>query len=444
MSGSPLARGRRRMGLVLFVALALAVGWLLSPGIPVLSAPRASAEAKAVGKDLFEREWSPHDPLAGGDGLGPVFNARSCVSCHFQGGVGGGGSNHRNVLVYEVHPTSRNPEVKSGLVHAYAVNVSYAETPDLVRQQFPVIPGGKRVFSGCSVRVASFDPVRLERINTTALFGAGWIDRLSSKSITHNRARRTLANITKDFDPGTETVPAGRPRILPGGRVGKFGWKGQFATLEQFVAAACANEIGLGNPLMPEAKPMADPDHEPSAPDLDRKQFASLVAFVDTLPRPMEIAPADPERREQAARGKELFGAIGCAQCHVPDIGGVRGVYSDFLLYRMKDPLNQGYGFEVTAAVPRPERGHPEPDEWRTPPLWGVADSAPYFHDGRSGTLEAAIQRHRGDAATVGRTYERLSHRDRQAIVAFLKTLRAPPDAEPVDPSVFEERFAAR
>ena len=43
---------------------------------------------------MFEREWQPNDPLAHGDGLGPVFNAKSCAACHFQGGVGGGGWGH--------------------------------------------------------------------------------------------------------------------------------------------------------------------------------------------------------------------------------------------------------------------------------------------------------------------------------------------------------------
>ncbi len=59
--------------------------WMLTPGLPVLRAPRASAEARAAGLELFAHEWLPHDPLARGDGLGPVFNARSCVECHFQG-----------------------------------------------------------------------------------------------------------------------------------------------------------------------------------------------------------------------------------------------------------------------------------------------------------------------------------------------------------------------
>ena len=91
MFGSSLARIRRRVGLGFSVFSGLWVVWVLTPGIPVLSAPRASAVVKEAGLTLFEHDWKPGDSLAGGDGLGPVFNERSCVACHFQGGVGGGG-----------------------------------------------------------------------------------------------------------------------------------------------------------------------------------------------------------------------------------------------------------------------------------------------------------------------------------------------------------------
>ena len=102
-----------------------------------------------------------------------------------------------------------------------------------------------------------------------------------------------------------------------------------------------------------------------------------------------------------------MFGQIGCAVCHTPDLGGVAGVYSDFLLHRVANPSGQGSGYAEVPSVPLPD-DHPLPDEWKTPPLWGVADSAPYFHDGGSPTLEAAIRRHKGDAASVTKAFESL------------------------------------
>src|SRR5260370_19177026 len=65
--------------------------------------PVDAAIARA-GQTLFLHEWTPRDPLAaGGDGLGPVFNATSCVACHHQGGAGGGGRLERNVTVVSNH-----------------------------------------------------------------------------------------------------------------------------------------------------------------------------------------------------------------------------------------------------------------------------------------------------------------------------------------------------
>ena len=68
----------------------------------------------------------------------------------------------------------------------------------------------------------------------------------------------------------------------------------------------------------------------------------------------------------------------------------------------------------------------PRPDEWRTPPLWGVADSAPYLHDGRASTLEEAIRLHGGQGADASQRFAQSSPAEQAQLIAFLKTLRAP------------------
>jgi CxxC motif-containing protein (DUF1111 family) len=243
--------------------------------------------------------------------------------------------------------------------------------------------------------------------------------------------KSSVARIGQELGSNFGGILPGRPRVLADGRVGKFGWKAQFATLEEFVGAACANEIGLGNPRMEQARPILRRVKYPSvSPDLDAKQFRSLVAFVETLPRPAECSPADPAAQAKAERGKALFSEIGCAACHTPDVAGVSGVYSDFLLHRLDD-RSKGSGYRETLDVPLPA-AHPLPEEWKTPPLWGVADSAPYFHDGKSSTLDEAILRHHGNAEAVTQAYRALGGDGQAAIVAFLKTLKAPADAVPV------------
>jgi mono/diheme cytochrome c family protein len=445
MIGSRLNQVRRKVGIGVTVAVVAGVAWTLTPGLPVWRGPHASASARAAGLALFSHQWEPHDTLASGDGLGPVFNGRSCVECHFQGGIGGGGDNSHNVMAFDAHPTEDRPEVKGGIIHKFAVENRLFENRAALRAFFPIVPNGVTVVEGCSVRTHDFDPVHTETVNTSALFGAGWIDRIPGKTISNHHLRRTIKKIGHELGSDFGGVGTGRPRILSGGRVGKFGWKAQFATLDEFVAAACANEIGLGNPRMSQARPMVSAGYPDVAADLNRGQFRSLVAFVDTLPRPVAVVPKDGPWRAMAERGEQLFEKVGCAVCHTPDVGGVAGVYSDFLLHRLDDPANpaNGYGGREKVAVPLPE-AFPLPEEWKTPPLWGVADSAPYFHDGGSPTLADAIARHLGDAEDVTRGYLALAEPDRLAIISFLMTLKAPSDALPIAPASSTLVAAAR
>jgi mono/diheme cytochrome c family protein len=444
MRMTSLERQRRWFGRALLAGSCLGIVWFFSPGLPVWFGPWASAATKQAGRELFIHEWTASDPLAHGDGLGPVFNARSCAACHFQGGVGGAGSRAQNILNFEVVPNRRDTQLVSGTIHGFAVNSSDRESLEQVRQRYPIIKGGKQTVQsdGCSyVRIIQdVDPVRPQTLQPTALFGAGWIDRISSRAITSHLMAQAAGNVVKELKLDWSAVPPGRERVLPDGRVGKFGWKAQFATLEEFVAAACANELGLGTPLRPQAQPFSRPDGKVPA-DLDKSQFKALVAFVDTLPRPVEDPPADAVGYAKTVRGKELFTSIGCTACHTPDLGGVHGVYSDFLLHILEDPSVGGssYGPEPPSDVPLPE-DHPKQTEWRTPPLWGVADSAPYLHDGSAATLRDAVLRHGGDAKLVRDAYKKLKAGDQEAVLSFLATLKAPPDAQPINTAVSESR----
>ena len=159
--------------------------------------------------------------------------------------------------------------------------------------------------------------------------------------------------------------------------------------------------------------------------DMTRKQFTALVSYVENIPAPRRELPIDSAELATVERGETLFASVGCADCHVPNLDGVRGVYSDFSLHSLSDDLNPGYVKETEVPLPK---DYPQLDEWKTPPLWGVADSAPYFHDGASPTLESAIDRHAGAAKHVRNRYLALPQHDRAALVSFLKTLRAPVD----------------
>jgi CxxC motif-containing protein (DUF1111 family) len=243
-------------------------------------------------------------------------------------------------------------------------------------------------------------------------------------SIHADAVRRGAEGISHDLDGDFSSIHVGRVRSPSLGTVGKFGWKGQFATLEAFVASACAMELGLTNPQKSQIEPGSFREDTKAAMDMTARQLDQLVSFVAALPRPIEIVPDDAQKRADAIRGKAVFAAVGCADCHTPDLGGVEGIYSDFRLYDLEDRKNTSY--TIVKLPAEPPSDHPKAGEWKTPPLWGVADSAPYFRDGASSTLADAIRRHKGSARNSRAKYLKLAMIDQQALLAFLGTLKAP------------------
>ena len=153
-------------------------------------------------------------------------------------------------------------------------------------------------------------------------------------------------------------------------------------------------------------------------------QLDGLTTFCLTLERPELVMPRNSKEHTAVVRGRQVFTEIGCAECHTPDLGGVKGLYSDLCLHNISDPDHNGYVREPEVPMPS---NMPELADWKTPPLWGVADSAPYMHDGSSPTLEDAIENHGGDAKHSRKQYlEGINDKNRKNLIAFLKALRAP------------------
>jgi CxxC motif-containing protein (DUF1111 family) len=385
-----------------------------------------SRESARLGQALFTHEWTEHDPLAGGDGLGPVYNAASCVDCHNQGGVGGGGSVDKNVTVFGLAKSHPKGLPRSGVVHQHATSDAYQETLRLVHASLPSQPS-------LPLTVPTRSPeFSITQRNTPPLFGDGQIDAIADDVIITQERKNatTIRVITVDFARNTNR--SGRVSRLADGRIGRFGWKLEFATLGDFVKAACANELGLSNPGRPQATPLGHPEYQAKGVDLTDSQCGLMADFIRSLPGPVEQIPPDPQRATEARAGKSRFLSIGCAECHVESLGPVQGIYSDLLLHEMGTDLEGKAGYR---AVPDDtpstddriaDSQQPAAGEWRTAPLWGVADSAPYLHDGRAANLDQAIQLHGGEASAVKEQFKALSPTDRQSIIAFLQTLRAP------------------
>jgi len=213
---------------------------------------------------------------------------------------------------------------------------------------------------------------------------------------------------------------------------------------------ACAVEVGLHVPEHPQAPLPNKPDASPAPGgfDMSQEECDALVRFLRDLPAPKRTRVDHPRLAEYLATGRELFDQVGCAACHVRKLGEVDGLYTDLLLHDLGQDLSDegDYGGappdssdlpddEVLANAQQPDESAgpsrkstraARASEWRTPPLWGVADSAPYLHDGRANTLEAAIVLHGGEASKSNLLFHKLKPAQRQQLIAFLKTLGVP------------------
>jgi len=290
------------------------------------------------------------------------------------------------------------------------------------------------VNAGRQVVADGFVVTRSER-NPTPLFGLGLIDAIPEEAIEEGASQK--------FKQFPEIK--GRVSRLKDGKVGRLGWKGQTAGSEDFVLTACAVELGLEVPGHHQATIPQAPKYRASGLDLSAGECSSLVAYVRSLPRPIERRSSGSEEAKVVADGKTLFASVGCASCHTPSLGNVDGIFSDLLLHDMGSELadmgsyNGSPGDDEETLNPILADGKPDSptqkpalpraanrQEWRTPPLWGFRDSGPYMHDGRADTLEQAVASHGGQGQSSARRFFELSPRERLQVEAFLMSLVAP------------------
>ncbi len=268
--------------------------------------------------------------------------------------------------------------------------------------------------------------IQISERNPPPLFGTGLIDRISDTAIEAAARRKT----------GSAAQVGGRVSRLKDGRIGRFGWKAQTATLADFVRSAAAGEIGLEIPGRHQGADPRMPGLAARRLDMDESECEALVEYVRALRAPVANKPGDPRQTAQVKAGESTFKSIGFAACHMPRLDQVDGIYSDLLLHDMGSQLADAEAYTVFVGDPAPaarmqagdraDRTAASVREWRTPPLWGIRDSGPYMHDGRATTLAQAITLHAGQASPAARRYAELSPRRKQQIDAFLSSLVAP------------------
>jgi CxxC motif-containing protein (DUF1111 family) len=279
-------------------------------------------------QDAFDKDRQKFEEVeAISDGLGPVYNATGCVSCH-QNPVSGSSSQISEVRAGHHVPDPKGPK-----------KVIFVEPPggSLIHQ--------RAIDAAIQEHVRPVDEVRTLRMSTNTL-GNGFVEVIPDEEILQIRRQQP---------EGLKGLPVLVPVVVRGKkgadsefefefveRIGRFGWKCQEASLVNFSAGAYLNEIGITNPLNPKENlsngrdvsqfdTVADPEDgvDPKDPDNqqhpfgdDVKAFARFMRSTKAPPRDFSLAGTDDVaagekifRDETTQAGKKL----GCAVCHHPD-----------------------------------------------------------------------------------------------------------------------------
>ena len=411
-------------------------------GQPIDSLTREERRAFAVGNNFFNDNWvTAPASTEGRDGLGPLFNAQSCSSCHEFDGRG-------------APPMSADDPERGLLLRLSVVSPDGSSAPDPVyggQLQDRAISGvpveGRIVIERTEVHGTYADGTPYTLLAPTytiedlgygplatdvaispriapAVFGVGLLEAVPDD---------VLLDLADPDDADGDGISGRVNRVLdPSGEmvIGRFGWKSNVATVEQQTAGAFHGDIGISSRLNP-AQDCTDTQVDCAVainggdPELDDAKLERVTFYTRTLAVPARRDVGDLDTDAGAA----VFDALGCSSCHRPEMQtGQAAVaatsnqtirpYTDLLVHDMGPGL----------ADDRPD-GEATGSEWRTAPLWGIGlidevnGHTRLLHDGRARNAEEAILWHGGEAAVAQRRFLRLDAATRGQLLMFLDSL---------------------
>lgn len=377
------------------------------------------------------------------DGLGPLYNAQSCRECH-QNPTSGGASQVTELRAGHLQgghfanpniPIARGIEIISGrsLVNDRAIcpNAAYPDTE--IQELLP-----------------EAESVRTTRISLN-LLGDGFVESVADQTLidlAHEQCRNTHGKICGQVLHVPIVEAPGQTAV------GRFGWKDQQASLLSFSGDAYLNEMGITSRLFPDevtklCNTASEPNDTPGQDGLsDIDRFARFIRSTKAPARDSKLA-VTPKAKE----GSALFDKIGCGTCHVrtlttaapgtkinagtfliPDALGNKTFhpFGDFLLHDVGTgdgivmAMEEHYGrdiYQKMSKILTSQSFAGTRNKIRAAPLWGDRFRTRLMHDGGSLTFLDAILRHRGEASLVTNRFKRLSTKDREAIIEFLKSL---------------------
>jgi len=377
---------------------------------------------------------------------GQRFNQSTCIGCHVNNG--------RSPAPASINQLLDKMAVRVARIGTDGVQLPHPSYGGTVAMH-GLSPSGATQNWGGGVRVAGFDTRTVTLADGTAvelrkarlafdgptppvsslraaqpMLGAGLLEAVPETDILA-RARTTpdadgvkgVANFV--FDPESGAV-----------RLGRFGWKASKATIRHQSAAALTQDMAVASPVYPNGG---------GARGITEADLQSITNYLSLLAVPAQrslesgfpkgVAPIDEHRVDsrQVAAGAKLFDTLRCVACHTASMktgsnhlfAELRDQtikpYTDLLLHDMGAGLADNY-----------TEGQATGSMWRTAPLWGIGytekvmgkeGTVGYLHDGRARSLTEAILWHDGEAATARGRFEKLPTADREALLAFLRSL---------------------
>ncbi|WP_153771568.1 di-heme oxidoredictase family protein [Labrenzia sp. CE80] len=414
-----------------------------------------------VGNGLFKKLWvsSPSSTQAS-DGLGPLYNARSCQGCHLKDGRGRPPlPGHEAVSLFlrlsvpaqtpgqqallDTKKLLRIPEpTYGGQFQIFAVPGLAGEGRfDIMLEDIRVPLNGGEVAvlqkPTYVVRDLGYGPMHPETLISPRvappMIGMGLLEAIHPGDIEQLADPEDL-----DGDGISGKVSVVRDPKTGGLTQGRFGWKASNANVRAQTADAFSGDIGIGSPDKP--APWGDCTQNQSACREMRHGEQERLGSTEAPDPVLDLVTfysenlAVPARRNAddpvVLKGKEVFHQSGCTSCHQPKFVTSRKAankahrfqliwpYSDLLLHDMGEGLADG----------RPV-GDASGREWRTPPLWGIGltetvnGHTRFLHDGRARSLLEAVLWHGGEAETARNAVVALEPDDRAALIRFLESL---------------------
>ena len=396
-------------------------GALTAPG-PIRLTPQLSPAERlehSLGASFFHKPWvSAPSTTTDRDGLGPLFNAHSCESCHRKlgrGSVPTRSTRESSGLLFRLYG---NGAMGSQLQTRALPGMDAEAQIDIRRENVALV----REFS---------DGLRIELFAPRYTVSEGQFDASLSPRLAPPLIGVGLLNAIADDDLRAYADPDDRNGdgisgryLLIQQRPGRFGWKGEQADLRTQVAKAFHEDIGISSSVFP----LDNPPHceMPSCVTSDNKKTDIRNAGLDAVTDYLSLLTVPQARLSESAedvqRGWNLFTRAGCSACHRVNLTTTthqQALLSEQIIHPFSDLLLHDMGQHLADSA-----DDPLAREWRTAPLWGLgSNGGPYLHDGRANTLLEAVLWHGGEAEAAVQQVLTFNSGERAALLEFLAAL---------------------